>query len=101
MIVHCVCTTLSYNAFPTENSGVQAYKYSLSCKNDNVIIDILTTNHIRTKLTNPSHDQSHIVPSSDDDSSLDSEDESTAQAVKTSVTNNILPKDYTQIMLNK
>ena len=34
---------------------------------------VLTTNHITTTLTNPNHDQSH--KSSDDDSSLDCEDD--------------------------
>ena len=33
------------------------------------------TNHITTKLTNPNQDQRHTIPSSDYDSSLDSEDD--------------------------
>ena len=58
-----------------------------------IIIHVLTTNHITTKLTNPNQDQRHKSPP--DDSSLDSEDDYRLGAVvETSVTNNSLSKDY-------
>ena len=54
---------------------------------------VLMTNHITTKLTNPNHNHK-IMLSSDDNSSLDSEDDYCSEVVKMSVTTNNLSKDY-------
>ena len=61
--------------------------------NNHYNFHILTTNHITTKLTNPNHDQRHKYHHLTTTLHLTLK-MTTAQVLKTSVTNNSLSKDY-------